>query len=174
MADDDAGARGEGGAHERRKWLVQHDGTAVAVLDVNPLVGDIVTFPFALAHAVVGIGHVFGGDFAETAEKHSDDSAASKGGDRGWVKKGFLADDLWETALALEPGQFSKVIEDDTLVRIETRTDRRGIFLLCDVPYASKPKITAQRGFEPIVALQPTVRPGTDVEVVIVDLDEGR
>lgn len=44
----------------------------------------------------------------------SDDSSASFGGDLGWVNRADLGEDLWKAAFALEPGQISGVIEDET------------------------------------------------------------
>ena len=67
LAHDDAGARCQRRRHEGRERLVEHDRAAVGVLDLDMVVGDVVALPFAFRHAVVGIGHVLGGDFAEAA-----------------------------------------------------------------------------------------------------------
>ena len=66
-----------------------------------------------------------GGDFAAAAKEHSDDFAASDGGDRGWSKRGGLREDLDKAAFALKAGEFSEVIEDDTHFRILNVVERR-------------------------------------------------
>ena len=68
---------------------------------------------------------IAGRDFELAARAHSDDSAASEGGDRGWLKPGGLREDLDKAAFALKAGQFSEVIEDDTHFRILNVVERR-------------------------------------------------
>lgn len=59
-----------------------------------------------------------GGDFALAARVHSDGPMASRGGDRGWVKRNELRADLSEAAFSLKAGELSQIIEDETHYRI--------------------------------------------------------
>ena len=70
LADDDSSAGSEGREHEGREGLVQHDGAAVLVLDLDMVIGEVVALPLALRHPVVGIGDIVGGQFAEPARPH--------------------------------------------------------------------------------------------------------
>jgi len=49
--------------------------------------------------------------FEELARIYSEDSAASRGGDRGWVKRQDLRKELAKIAFSLKPGQHSGIIE---------------------------------------------------------------
>lgn len=49
--------------------------------------------------------------FEELAKIYSQDPQASEGGDRGWVEKSVLREELAEPAFKLQPGQFSEPIE---------------------------------------------------------------
>lgn len=49
--------------------------------------------------------------FADLARLYSQDSKASEGGERGWLEKKVLREDLAKAAFALEPGQHSQPIE---------------------------------------------------------------
>lgn len=52
-----------------------------------------------------------GGDFAQLAEKNSDDkSNAPKGGDLGWVVRGQMVPDFEKAAFALQPKQISGIV----------------------------------------------------------------
>ncbi len=64
-------------------------------------------------------------DFKEAAQKHSDDSAAANGGDRGWVKRGDLRADLSDLAFSLKVGKVSPVIEDSSHFRIMRVVERK-------------------------------------------------
>ncbi|MCB1062376.1 MAG: tetratricopeptide repeat protein [Verrucomicrobiae bacterium] len=66
-----------------------------------------------------------GSNFALAAEAYSSDSSADEGGVRGWIKRGDLREDLEAAAFALEAGEFSEVIEDDTHYRILNVTERK-------------------------------------------------
>ena len=52
-----------------------------------------------------------GAAFAEMASIYSQDSLRSQGGDRGWVERSVLRQELADAAFALQPGQVSDVIE---------------------------------------------------------------
>jgi parvulin-like peptidyl-prolyl isomerase len=52
-----------------------------------------------------------GAAFAEMASIYSQDSQHSQGGDRGWIERSVLREDLAGAAFALQPGQVSDVIE---------------------------------------------------------------
>jgi parvulin-like peptidyl-prolyl isomerase len=66
-----------------------------------------------------------GADFAQTAERESEDGAAKEGGKLGTFKKGEMREDL-ETAVAnLKPGEFSKPVRGSTGIHI-VRLDERG------------------------------------------------
>ena len=64
-------------------------------------------------------------DFAAAVKQHSDDLAADDGGDRGWVKRGDLRQDLIDVAFALKAGEISAVIEDDSHYRILNTVELR-------------------------------------------------
>ena len=68
---------------------------------------------------------VAGGNFAAAAKEHSDDLAAADGGDRGWVKRGDLRVDLLHAAFALDVGEISAVVEDNSHYRILSVVERR-------------------------------------------------
>jgi peptidyl-prolyl cis-trans isomerase SurA len=69
-----------------------------------------------------------GESFAELAEAFSQDAAATRGGNRGWIQPGDFRAELAQPLRDLEPGTFSEVIEtDDNLYLIkvdERRADR--------------------------------------------------
>jgi parvulin-like peptidyl-prolyl isomerase len=52
-----------------------------------------------------------GAAFAEMASVYSQDSLRSQGGDRGWIERSVLRQELADPAFALQPGQVSDVIE---------------------------------------------------------------
>jgi peptidyl-prolyl cis-trans isomerase SurA len=52
-----------------------------------------------------------GASFAEMASIYSQDSLRSQGGDRGWIERSVLRQELADAALTLPPGQVSDVIE---------------------------------------------------------------
>jgi peptidyl-prolyl cis-trans isomerase SurA len=52
-----------------------------------------------------------GAAFAQMASIHSQDSLRSQGGDRGWIERSVLRQELADAAFALKPGQVSDVIE---------------------------------------------------------------
>lgn len=52
-----------------------------------------------------------GASFADLAKVYSEDAFASKGGDRGWVERKGLREELAEAAFRLSPGQHSDVID---------------------------------------------------------------
>jgi peptidyl-prolyl cis-trans isomerase SurA len=52
-----------------------------------------------------------GASFAEMASLYSQDSQHGQGGDRGWVERSVLRQELADAAFALPPGQVSDVIE---------------------------------------------------------------
>lgn len=57
-----------------------------------------------------------GSSFADLAMIYSEDSYRSEGGDRGWVERENLRDELAEKAFAMKPGEHSGVIEFDGTV----------------------------------------------------------
>ena len=52
-----------------------------------------------------------GAAFADMASIYSQDSQRSQGGDRGWVERSVLRQELADAAFALQPGQVSDVID---------------------------------------------------------------
>jgi peptidyl-prolyl cis-trans isomerase D len=54
-----------------------------------------------------------GKDFAALAEKYSEDSSASKGGDVGWIQRGQTEKVFEDTAFSLQPGRVSGLIKTD-------------------------------------------------------------
>lgn len=52
-----------------------------------------------------------GADFAEMAEKYSQDSRSDRGGDWGWINRTDLRGELSEAAFALDPHSYSSPIE---------------------------------------------------------------
>ena len=66
-----------------------------------------------------------GGDFAELAQQHSEDSSATAGGQLGEFERGRMVPAFEQAAFALEPGQTSEVVETQFgfhLIRVEART----------------------------------------------------
>ncbi|OGW36172.1 MAG: hypothetical protein A2Y97_06955 [Nitrospirae bacterium RBG_13_39_12] len=59
-----------------------------------------------------------GADFSWVAKRRSTDSAASKGGDIGWVTKAELPEPLREIIDTLKPGDISPIIKIDSQYRI--------------------------------------------------------
>ena len=51
---------------------------------------------------------VGGGDFAELARKYSADGSAPRGGELGWVEKGYTVPEFENVIYSLEPGQVSQ------------------------------------------------------------------
>jgi peptidyl-prolyl cis-trans isomerase SurA len=52
-----------------------------------------------------------GGDFEETARKHSQDSLQRRGEVSGWIRRGDFLPELESVIFDLEPGQVSRVVE---------------------------------------------------------------
>jgi tetratricopeptide (TPR) repeat protein len=92
------------------------------------------------------------GDFAAAAKEHSTDWAAEKGGDRGWVSKGDLREDLQQAAFGLESGQVSKLIEDDTHYWILKVDERREVTPLEAVRFSVVTAIEEEQRVEKIKA----------------------
>ncbi len=66
-----------------------------------------------------------GGDFTALAKEHSDDSAATNGGDRGWMKRSDLRKGLADIIFSLKVGIISPVLEDLDHYRILTVIERK-------------------------------------------------
>lgn len=69
---------------------------------------------------------VDGADFAEMAEKYSEDSSGKDGGNLGWFKSGELIDSLEEAAAKLEPGEFSRPVRGPLGLHIVELVERKG------------------------------------------------
>jgi peptidyl-prolyl cis-trans isomerase D len=54
-----------------------------------------------------------GKDFGTLAQKYSEDSSASRGGDVGWLQRGQTEKQFEDTAFSLQPGQVSGLIQTD-------------------------------------------------------------
>jgi parvulin-like peptidyl-prolyl isomerase len=52
-----------------------------------------------------------GAKFEDLARQHSEDSAASKGGERDWIARDTIQKDLNDAAFSLKSGQHSQLIE---------------------------------------------------------------
>ena len=68
-----------------------------------------------------------GADFAELAERYSDDAAnASQGGDLGFFNRGAMVEEFEDAAIALSKGEFTKeVVETQFGFHIILKTDER-------------------------------------------------
>jgi peptidyl-prolyl cis-trans isomerase D len=69
-----------------------------------------------------------GGDFAELAKQHSEDSTAAAGGDLGLFGRGVMTPAFETAAFALEPGQTSEIVETPFglhLIRLEEKLPER-------------------------------------------------
>jgi peptidyl-prolyl cis-trans isomerase D len=69
-----------------------------------------------------------GKDFAQLAQKESEDSTAAKGGDVGWLTQAQLPSPLDKTVFSLAKGEISNVIESPTgfhIVKVEDIRDEK-------------------------------------------------
>jgi carboxypeptidase family protein len=66
------------------------------------------------------------------------------------------------------------VSTEEGYTTVKTATDRRGIFVLCDVPYGSRLRLEIETLDGRTESRRPLVRAGSDVTVVIVEFEEGR
>ncbi len=67
-----------------------------------------------------------GGDFGEMARKYSEDSRASDGGDRGWMERDMLREDLAKVAFSVPVGKASDVVDigkQFCILKVEDRVD---------------------------------------------------
>jgi peptidyl-prolyl cis-trans isomerase D len=67
-------------------------------------------------------------DFAGLAQKHSEDSTATKGGDLGFFEKGQMVEPFEQAAFALEPGEISPVIRTTFgfhIIKMEERQEAK-------------------------------------------------
>jgi peptidyl-prolyl cis-trans isomerase C len=71
-----------------------------------------------------------GGDFAELARRHSEDSIAPNGGDTGFFRRGEMAPAFEKAAFALAPGEVSDMVETPFGVHILRLEERRPARLL--------------------------------------------
>ena len=67
-----------------------------------------------------------GADFAQTAERESEDGAAKSGGKLGTFKKGEMREDLEAAVAHLDPGEFSKPLRGSTGIHIVRLDERAG------------------------------------------------
>lgn len=67
-----------------------------------------------------------GADFDSVAREHSDDPSANNGGRLGFTTRGDLVTQYEETAYALEPGQFSEIVESRYGLHIIRLVERQG------------------------------------------------
>jgi peptidyl-prolyl cis-trans isomerase SurA len=71
-----------------------------------------------------------GGDFAELAIANSEDGHAVDGGDRGWLERDMLRDDLAEVAFSIGIGEVSDAVDIGKqlcIVKVEDRVDAERI-----------------------------------------------
>ena len=69
-----------------------------------------------------------GGDFAELAKSYSEDSYASDGGNRDWLKADMLRKDLADAAFATKVGDISDVVDIGKqvfIIKVEDRVEAR-------------------------------------------------
>ncbi len=65
-----------------------------------------------------------GEDFAELARKHSEDAAASNGGDAGFFERGLMVPEIEQVAFALEKDQVSDIIRTNSGLMILKLVER--------------------------------------------------
>ena len=63
---------------------------------------------------------------------------------------------------------------EENRTTVETKTDSRGIFVLCDVPHGSRLRLDVTRSDGAGASRRPFVRRGADVEVVLVRIGDRR
>jgi parvulin-like peptidyl-prolyl isomerase len=87
-----------------------------------------------------------GAAFAEMASIYSQDSQRSQGGDRGWIERSVLRQELADAAFALKPGQVSDVIEtpETCYLMLVEQTRPSHIKLLNDVRDEIEKNLRAQ------------------------------
>lgn len=67
-----------------------------------------------------------GADFAELAQRASDDPGAKNGGDLGWVKSGEVLEPIEQAAEKMKPGQFSEPVRSPIGFHIVKLEERQG------------------------------------------------
>ena len=67
-----------------------------------------------------------GADFAELAQKYSDDGSGREGGNLGWTSRGSFVPEFEAAAFQLQEGQLSEVVETEYGFHIIQLLDRRG------------------------------------------------
>lgn len=115
-----------------------------------------------------------GKDFAESAKEHSQDGYAQKGGDLGFIQKGYMPREFEDAAFSLEKGQVSGIVETKHGYHIIKLIDRkpRGAAHYDEVKDFLKKYMQRQLEKEKLTAHISELRKGAKIEILMLDFEE--